>query len=315
MRLLLVAAVLGCAPHARTVPRSATTSSPAREIANAPACIVADSSAPTRDTLYVVGVEARGADVAPTDCERRVTEAPPVIITESPTPGSDLRDVLDRGPATARAPRPDVVVTRDPNVLAYAARSAEYFTVALPYNRTYLLVSVDSAFAVPSPAERGALARDAVTADARGAAEPFAWLADASCIAPFILPLAPPRSIVAYPAGDEIARQLAERIVALAAARTRPAWLPANLASGAPRILAVTADSIDAELATGRAAAAIVALPRDPRARCGTSRASVPWRGVPLVDSRAHVIVRRGSGAAFIIGADGTLRFTRRIAP
>jgi hypothetical protein len=67
--------------------------------------------------------------------------------------------------------------------------------------------------------------------------------------------------------------------------------------------------------ATGRVAAAVIALPRDPRAQCGTANAPLPWRGIPLVDSRAHVIVRRGSGAAFTIGADGSLRFMRMGAP
>ncbi len=67
-----------------------------------------------------------------------------VIVTESPDPDADLRDVLDRGLPAAHAPRPDVVVTRDPIVLSYAARAPGYFTVTLPYDRTYVLVSADS---------------------------------------------------------------------------------------------------------------------------------------------------------------------------
>jgi hypothetical protein len=277
---------------------------------------VADTSAPTRDTLYVVGVESQGADTESTDCERRAaaTASSLVVVTETPGQGTDLRDVLDRGLPATGAPRPDVVVTRDPSVLAYAASSADYFTAIVPYNRTYLLVVADSTSAIPSEAERNALARDAVTADARGALQPFAWLTDSSCVAPLPVSPATPRPVVAYAAGDAIARQLAERIVALAGGGTRPAWLPAGLAQGAqvPRVAPVVADSIAGALATGRAAAAILALPRDPRTRCGTPNAPLTRRGVPLVDSRAHVIVRRGSGAAFTVGVDGTLRFVRR---
>jgi hypothetical protein len=38
----------------------------------------------------------------------------------------------------------------------------------------------------------------------------------------------------------------------------------------------------------------------------------VPAGALPLVDTRAHVIIRRGSGAAFTIGANGSLRFFRQ---
>jgi hypothetical protein len=316
---VLIVTLLGCAPHPRAAPPSPAPSDPARGASNAIPCVVADSSAPTRDTLYVIGVELRGTDAGSTDCERRVasTARSPVIVTETPGPGSDLRDVLDRGLPHTSAPRPDVVITRDPEVLSYAASGADYIIATLPWNRTYVLAAADAATTIPSDAERAALARDAVTADARGAVQPFAWLTDSNCVAPAALSSTTPRSIVAYAAGDAIARQLAERIVALASGGARPAWLPAQLAQGAqaPRVAPVVTDSIAGALATGRAAAAVVAIPRDPRAQCGTPSAPLPWRAIPLLDSRAHVIVRRGSGAAFTIGLDGSLRFLRPGAP
>jgi hypothetical protein len=316
---VLAAVLLGCASQPRAASVAAAPSDATRVTTSAPTCVVADSSAPARDTLYVVGVDPPGADARSTDCERRAAEAgnAPVVVAETPAAGADLRDVLDRGLPDAGRPRPDVVVTRDPDVLAYAESGASYFIVALPWNRTYLLVTADSASIIPSEADRDALARNAVTGDVRGAAQPFAWLADAGCAAPFAPSLATPRPVVAYPAGDAIARQLAERIVALAGVSARPAWIPASLArrATAPRIAPVATDSITDALMTGRAAAAVVALPRDPRTRCGTANEPLPWRGAPLVDSRAHVIVRRGSGAAFTIGADGTLHFTRRGPP
>jgi hypothetical protein len=305
----VVITLLGCA-HLRTASQPPAAAARARGIANAPNCIVADTSAITRDTLFAIGAETHGDDAATADCEHYATATAPVIITETPAPGTDLRDVLDRGLPAAHLPRPDVVVTRDPNVLAYAANSAEYFAVALPYDRTYVIVPADSEVTAPTQTERDALARDAVTADARGAAPPIASVTDGTCAAPLAAVGTPTRPVVAYAAGDAIARQLAERIVALAAAHARPAWLPARLASAGatPRVAAVAADSISVALATGRAAVAVVAFPRDPPAPCGTP-------GIPLVDSRAHAIVRRGSGAAFIIGADGSLRFTRRSVP
>lgn len=310
LRLIVLTAILaGCAPrpHQATLPPQASGS----------ACVVADTSAPTRDTLHVIGVEQHGdADATSAGCAAHL-KPPPVIVADTPPPDADLRDVLDRGLPSTNAPRPDVVVTRDANVLAYATSSTSYFTVALPYDRTYLLVALDSTPAIPSQAERDALARDAVTSDARGAAPPFAWLTDRACMAPLVPPAAPSQSVVAYAAGDPIAQQLAERVVALAGMRARPVWLPASLppATVAPRITSIAIDSMRDALATGRVAAAIVSLPRDPRSRCGTPNAPLAWRGAPLVDSRAHAIVRRGSGAAFVILPDGSLRFTRRGAP
>jgi hypothetical protein len=316
---VFIVTLLGCAPLHRAAPPSAAPFDPARGASNEITCVVADGSALTRDTLYVVGVELRGTDSGSTDCERRVASMArsPVIVAETPGPGADLRDVLDRGLPATSAPRPDVVITRDLEVLAYAASGADYFITTLPWNRTYVLATADAASTIPSEAERDALARDAVTADARGAVQPFAWLTDSSCVAPSPRSSTTPRVVVAYAAGDAIARQLAERIVALARGGARPAWIPARLAQAtqAPRVAPVVADSIADALATGGAAVAVIALPRDPRAPCGTGNAPLPWRGIPLLDSRAHVIVRRGSGAAFTIGPDGSLRFLHRDAP
>lgn len=225
--------------------------------------------------------------------------------------------MLDRGLVASNGPRPDVVVSRDPGVISYANSSRDYIAVALPYDRTYVLVSADTTARFPALAERDALARDAVTADTRGAQEPFAWLADATCVGSPDSPLTSAGPVVAYAVDDAIARQLAERIVALAAARPSPAWLPAMLSPRAAvlRVAAMQADSIPAALATGRAVAAVIAFAHASRVRCGTAAAPTSWRAVPLIDSRAHAIVRRGSGAAFVINDDGTLRFVRRSKP
>lgn len=301
------------APHAERVPGAAPDAAP---------CVVADTSAPSRDTLYTIGLESPRTDTRSLDCEGRPLPAldAPALVALTLAPGTDLRDVLDRGLPASGGPRPDVVVTRDPDVLAYATRRADYLVSPLGWNRTYVLVDAraETAAVVPPAEARDALARDAVSADARGAAAPFPWLSDPACFAPGPEPGGAARSVVAYATDDAIARQLAERIVALAAAPERPGWIPAALArtgGGPARVLPVPGDSIPAVLAAGRATAAIIALARDPGAACGTPQAPMPGRGAPLVDSRAHAIIRRGSGATAIIGADGTLRFRRRGAP
>jgi hypothetical protein len=237
-------------------------------------------------------------------------------VSLAPPPGTDLRDLLDERLVAAGGRRPDVLVTRDADVLAYAGRRSDYVTAALPWNSTYVLVAARPipAATVPSSAERDALARDAVTADARGAAEPFAWRDDPGCVAAMPVRPTAPRLVVAYAAGDAIARQLAERIVSLSGASPLPAWLAAALGqpARAARIAAVPADSIPDVLAAGRAAAAVLPLARDPRTPCGTrDNARVPAGAIPLVDSRAHVIVRRGSGAALLVAPDGSLHFIR----
>jgi hypothetical protein len=304
----LVLAVAGCAPHPRVslAPHGGGSD-----------CVVADTSAATDDTIYVVGTVQSPLYTMASECIRVATVRGVVVVSESPSPDADLRDILDRGLPAAHMPRPDVVVTHDPNVLSYAARRPEYLTVVLPYDRTYLLVSADSSAFIPSQVERDALARDAVTADARGAAEPFEWLSDSTCFAPRVSTPASPRRVVAYTAGDAIARQLAERIVALSGTRTRSWWLPPTVNAGetALRVAPLAPDSIRVALATGRIVAAVEPVARFPRTHCGTSMGWVPWGSVPLVDSRAHAIVRLGSGAAFVVNDDGTLHFVRRPRP
>jgi hypothetical protein len=210
------------------------------------------------------------------------------------------------------------VVSRDPDLLDYARRRSGYLVQALPWNTTYVLVTAgaDSAPSGPSDAQREALARDAVTGDARGALGPFGWLTDPACLHEIPRATAAPRSIVAYPTGDAIARQIAERTVSLAAGGSREAWLPAVLARNSTtgaRIASVDPDSITRALTTGRAAAAIIPVARDWTTPCGT-RANLPLpRGaIALVDARDHIIVRLGSGATVLIDASGALHAVKR---
>ena len=69
-------------------------------------------------------------------------------------------------------PQPDVVVSRDPDLLDFARRRAGYLIQPLPWNTTYVLVTAgDEPIASRPPDEqREALARDAITAETRGGA-------------------------------------------------------------------------------------------------------------------------------------------------
>jgi hypothetical protein len=293
-----------------------TPARPAESAATAARCLVADTTRATPDTVYAIVDVARRATI---DCERRPVEASntPIAITITPPPGADVRDILEG--REARTLRPDVVVTRDPLVIDFARRSGGYLVEPLAWNTTYVLaVLAPDAAAVPNATERDAMARDAVIGDARGAVEPFPWLADGSCAQPpaprMAAPTLPP-PVVAYSSGDPIARAIGERLVSLAGSRGSAAWLPSALARpGATfRVAPVATDSIVHVLTLGGAAAAVVAVARDPSTPCGTRDNTPVMRGaIPLVDARPHVIVRRGSGAAFIVGVDGTLHFVKR---
>jgi hypothetical protein len=288
-------------------------------------CYVADTTAPSPDTLYVVDPHPVASGPVIQDCGIHAGDAFPEVeagrgVVNVPVPpGTDLRDLLDRGIPGTSGVRPDVVVTRDPDVLAYAARDSSYFSVPLPWDRTYILAvpGADSSALPPAPPPdaRDALARDAVSADARAAIPPFWWMSDSAC-AEIIPVVAQARRVVAYPAGDAIARQLAERIAALAASRTAPRWLPQPLTGQLPspvRVSGVPRDSLVAALASGQAVAAVYDYPTVRPPACGDAMPVIANGALLfLVDSRAHALLRRGSGAAFLQRRDGSLEYVRR---
>jgi len=289
-----------------------------------PACtLVVDSGFTPADTIRYVaepGAAAAGPSSAGR-CGNTPSGAPPVVDSVAVPRGGDLRDLLDRGIAAPGMPRVDVLVTRDPDVLSFATQLGRYRSVALPWDRTYTLVAphLDSAITMPTPEAREALARDAVQADARGAQPPFWWETDSSCATGRPRYAAGAPRIVGYPADDPIARQLAERVVALASTRDNPPWIPSvlSLPGGGPLRTAGFAPTalIDA-LAAGQVAAFVTAVPRERPTVC-TTATRIPAGAVlvPLVDSRAHVLIRRGSGVAFYIEGDGTLRFVSSPTP
>jgi hypothetical protein len=209
-----------------------------------------------------------------------------------PVPAApDLRDAVDQGP--------DVIVTSDPDVLDYARQRPGVTMHSLPWSREYLLLlppggSNDLPIPPDTVGFRAGLARDAVRVEARPA-EPAAWDSAGGCPAHSHVPPTQRTDVVVYPAGDPVARGLAERLVALSpSSRLAARGL-------APETLATT-------LQAGGARAFVVAVP---------ARAAVPCRWtagwpdsatiVPLVETRVHAVLRRGS-PALVSDWDATLR-------
>ncbi|HZA97433.1 MAG TPA: hypothetical protein VE399_01560, partial [Gemmatimonadales bacterium] len=210
-------------------------------------------------------------------------------------PLGDPRDALDRGA--------DLIVTREPALLEYAAGRPEFTVHPLPWNRTYILVQPASAApltAVATEPERQSLARDAVHAEARGAEPPFWWI-DSSC--PALQTSAPPAPTttnrIVYVRGDEVARGLADRLVALAGS------------GEGLRAAGLDAAQLALALDEGSERAYVVSLPRHPLQPC-RELAEFPAgaRIRPLIDSRANAIVRKGA-PPLTVDWDGTIRVVR----
>lgn len=251
----------------------------------------------------------------------------PNVLRLSPPPGDSApalivrtieprvgRDALDAGA--------DVLVTSDPDAVAYAHSRADLESVALPWDRTWVLAVPSASRPQPAPRAdsaadslRAALAAGAVREDAR-ASSGAQWWNDAppSCIAAVMLPPDSGAASVAtddriaYREGDTVARELAERLVALAAAGSPAlaALAPSLAGRSRLRATAVARDAFAHAMATGRDAGYVLPLPVRAPTACQTAggpSTDSPARGaaagsrsiIPLVDTRAHVIVRRGS--------------------
>jgi hypothetical protein len=169
-----------------------------------------------------------------------------------------------------------------------------------------LLVPAGRSFggAIPTDTSvfRAGLARDAVRADARAAAAPFWWEAAGACARARPEAGAGTSSAITYREDDATARELAERLVALAGAD--------GLAARA-----VPSDSFAAVLRRGGERAYVVAVPIHALVPC---RALADWPAgasvIPLVDARDHAILRRGT-PPLVVGWDGTLRSAAAMAP
>ena len=225
---------------------------------------------------------------------------PPIRFVVAP---GDPRDLLDRGA--------DLLLTRDPATLRYAASLPQFQTVPLPWLRTYVLLTPGRSRTAPALTEssRHALALDAVRGDARGALGPFWWQTLAGCEvsrpAPPGQPSPTPR--VVYETPDAAARDLAERLVGLARAPGPSstvfldALLPDRPRRTYERAAGLSGEALVVARRRGTDAGHIVAVASSPVDPCRDLQAlmdGAPWLDpetiVPLVDTRLHAIVRRG---------------------
>ncbi len=255
----------------------------------------------------------------------------PPLLEYTFTGTADARDFLDYGV--------DVLVTNDPSALDYAETRPSDFTIApLPWSKTYVLLAPgwgERRDATAPP--RGLLdeiARDAVRAEARGAQPPFWWEATRNCASasPSIgrVRVRNPASArrVAYPQHDPVARDIAERLVALAGSRVGSRQLDFLGADWSRRgtefhALGLSGGEFTESLGRGGEGAYVFALPRVPWDGCAEAfdlRTRIPWLSadsdaaqgltgslVPLVDVRLRAVMRRGRVGAYTEW-DGTLR-------
>jgi hypothetical protein len=210
--------------------------------------------------------------------------------------GPDPRDALDRWA--------DLLETSDPVLLEYAVRRAELATLPLPWSRTYVMMTpagqspLRVVSGTDSAAFRASLARDVVREESRGAEPPFWWSSAAGCdqsARPARASTTPGGGAIVYPGHDPVARDLAERMVALAGERMLLAR------SAAPSELA-------ARLRAGNDRAYVLPLPRIALLPC-RELAGIGAGGtiLPLVDTRSSAIVRRGS-PPLTVEWDGAIR-------
>ncbi len=256
------------------------------------------------------------------------------------TEDRDARTALDAGA--------DVLVSSDPEVLAYARALPDVTTVPLTWSRTYVVAAAyqgdEAASAPPSiPADTlERLARGAVRVSARAATPPF-WWQNQHCPTLRAPPAAqeaglgshaastsgPPRNIV-YPEGDAVARGIAERLVGLAGpGSSGPTWVfaavPGLDASPDPPVAVGLAPALLPRAARdGGTLALVVPLPRIPAGTCldasGEGVGDIPgllfsptasMRVTPLLDVRSSLVVRSGVGGIDVDGW-GTIVFHPR---
>ena len=215
----------------------------------------------------------------------------------------DPRDLLDRGA--------ELLLTRDPATLGYAASLPQFQTVPLGWQRTYVLLTPGRSRAAPvlTEAARQALAGDAVRGEARGALGPFWWHMQADCEIGRSAPPGQPSPTlrIVYETADMAARDLAERLVGLARApgpwstTFLDALLPDRPRRTYERATGLTGEALAVARRRGTDAGHIVAVASSPVDPCRDLQVlmdAAPWLDpetiVPLVDTRLHAIVRRG---------------------
>jgi hypothetical protein len=252
----------------------------------------------TRGALSPPQPDRSGAVASVTRLSSEGSEPIQFLVAES-----DPRDLLDK--------QVDLLVTRDPAALEYAATLPHFRLVPLTWGRIHVLLLPDlegSPGRLPDAA-RDALAADAVRGDARGAIGPFWWetLGDCALPPPVTRASRPLTPRIVYDANDPVSRDLAERLVALArGAQSADVVLLNVLVPDRPRRTyqragAMTGERLARARRSGRNAGYLMSVERHPLDACRTAHAlieSAPWLRpeaiVPLVETRLHAILRNG---------------------
>jgi len=264
-------------------------------------------------------------------------------------PDVGARDALDLGT--------DLLLTREPRAVAYAASRGGFDAVPLPWDETQVAVTPygpDSPAAEDSTTElqedlRVALARDAVRAEARSSQPPYWWHDLRGCKPSQEGAGHPPGTVqpgrgprVVYNREDGVARDLAERLVALAASQSDAQllsqvgvrWdLVTSIAQGRDGLAAaaLSAEEFAGSFRLGQDLLYVVKMARFEADPCRAAEewiARAPWLALlrspaqlsqlnlagkltPLVDTRSYAIVRVGS-VGLGVDWDGTVFFLDR---
>ncbi|MGH7586873.1 MAG: hypothetical protein ACREMH_11540 [Gemmatimonadales bacterium] len=192
-------------------------------------------------------------------------------------PGADPRSLLDRGA--------DLVVTRDARTIEYSATLDDLESLPLAWDRTYVLAAPGGAEALAFTGDDADWTR-AVRDESRRPGS-GGWWESGLCRGG--------ESATAglglwYADRDATARGLADRIAALGARRgttLAPGPIDPMSVGGGPTILPLPV--------------------AQPESCAGVPPIPASWRVIPLVETRARVIVRRGA-AALVTDPDGGVR-------
>jgi len=215
------------------------------------------------------------------------------------TTASDARDAIDGNV--------DVLLTSDPAALEYARTRSGYQDVPLEWDHTYVLLAPEG-----SGLDVGALRLEslpqAVHVDARPAQADDGrfWFADLKrCGLPAepASPTVPPRRRVVYEQADRDARDLAARLVGLAA-----------FGRGAV-VAGLARAAFEPAFRGGTEAAYVLRVRRRTADACAAARQLPAWvlRGsiTPLIDTRTHLLARRGL-PRLSVDWDGAVRLVAR---
>lgn len=214
------------------------------------------------------------------------------VVRFAPVADRDPRDLIDAGV--------DALLTADPAVIDYARTRTGHQVLELPWSATYALLAAAPLPTTDPAAFREELARDVVTGSARGGAAPD-WWKDAQDCSVAHGPRQPSLALtgrIVYPSSDRHARDLAERLVALAAGL---------------HVAGLEEDEFRRVLGVGNEFAYVFALPSRARSPCGILRRIGLDPGqvrdmTPLVETRYSLVVRTGRFGV-VIDEDGAPRF------